>query len=80
MPEIPFWDMLLHSINEMCVDLIQHVEGEFIAGLAIGAGGLADTKGFFRLPICESGRPRGSEPPRDRSHRAFEFDGEKSRK
>ena len=46
MPEIPLWDMLLHSINEMCVDLIQHVEGEFIAGLAIGAGGLADTKGF----------------------------------
>ena len=46
MPEIPIWDMLLHSINEMCVDLIQHVEGEFIAGLAIGAGGLADRRAF----------------------------------
>jgi hypothetical protein len=46
MPEIPLWDMLLHSINEMCVDLIQHVEGEFIAGLAIGAGGLADRRAF----------------------------------
>jgi hypothetical protein len=44
MPEIPLWDMPLHSINEMSVDLIQHVEGEFIAGLAIGAGGLADRR------------------------------------
>ena len=47
MPEIPLWDMLLHSINEMSVDLIQHVEGEFVAGLAIGAGGLADRRAFI---------------------------------
>jgi hypothetical protein len=46
MPEIPLWDMLLHSINEMCVDLIQHVEREFVAGLAIGAGGFADRRAF----------------------------------
>jgi hypothetical protein len=38
--------MLLHSINEMCVDLIQHVEREFVAGLAIGAGGFADRRAF----------------------------------
>jgi hypothetical protein len=47
MPEISLWDMLLHSINEMSVDLIQHVEGEFVAGLAIGAGGLADRRAFI---------------------------------
>ena len=46
MPEIPLRDMLLHSINEMCVDLIQHVEGQFVACLAIGAGGLADRRAF----------------------------------
>lgn len=62
MPEIPLWDMLLHSINEMCVDLIQHVEGEFVAGLAIGAGGLADRRAFsacrFASQECREGANR----------------------
>jgi hypothetical protein len=47
MPEILRWNLLLHLINEVCVDLIQHVEGEFVTGLAIGTRGLADRRGGF---------------------------------
>jgi hypothetical protein len=54
--------MLLHSINEMCVDLIQHVEGQFVACLAIGAGGLADRRAFsacrFASQECREGANR----------------------
>jgi hypothetical protein len=67
MPEISLWDMLLHSINEMSVDLIQHVEGEFVAGLAIGAGGLADRRAFtltdLRLRKAETDRTASRQEP-----------------
>ena len=33
------------------IDLIQHVEGEFVTGLAIGTSGLADRRGGFCLQM-----------------------------
>jgi hypothetical protein len=68
MPEISLWDMLLHSINEMCVDLIQHVEGEFVAGLAIYALVAWLIEGLFpladlRLRKAETDRTASRQEP-----------------
>jgi len=38
MPERALGDMALHAINEMGVDLVHHIDGDFRACLAVGSG------------------------------------------